>query len=106
MRFLVVSDFQGKFPEKLKRRLKKEEYDFIIGLGDYATIDDWRPYTMKMFAELKAGKERTSMEKFFGGKKRVRELRRKDDLATRRVLKELDSLGKPIISIWVLVLIG
>ena len=43
MKMLVLGDFQGKFPFKLKRKIEKikDEIDFIVGLGDYAGIDEW-----------------------------------------------------------------
>ena len=35
MKILAIGDFHGKFPEKLKKRLKKEEFDLILSPGDY-----------------------------------------------------------------------
>ena len=99
MRILVLGDFQGKFPEKLKQRIKKEEFDLVVALGDYAGIEDFDPYLMKFFKAIKAKKPRPNAEEFYG-KKRLRERLRKDDSAGRSVLKELSKLGRPVIFIY------
>lgn len=98
MKILVLGDFQGVFPEKLKRRIKKEEFDLVLGVGDYGGVDEWRPFTVDLFKRLKKGKERISPEEFFG-EKRFKELLRKDWVATKSVLRELDRIGKPIYTV-------
>jgi hypothetical protein len=50
MRILAIGDFQGTFPEKLKRKLKKEEFDIVVGVGDYAGIKEWRTWVMNDLA--------------------------------------------------------
>ena len=35
MKILVIGDFHGKFPQKLKNKLKKKRFDLVVGLGDY-----------------------------------------------------------------------
>ena len=95
MKLLVVGDFQGKFPEKLKRKLKKEEFDLVLGVGDYSGIKDWYPFIMDMFKRVNKGKERISPEDYFG-KNKFNEILRKDLKAGKMVLKELNRLGKPV----------
>jgi len=35
MRILVVGDFHGKFPMKIKKKITKEDIDLIVSIGDY-----------------------------------------------------------------------
>ncbi len=93
MKILVVGDFQGKFPEKLKKKLKKEEFDLVIGVGDYSGLDDFRPWIMKRMKLAKEGKEAPSIEEMMG-KKKFNELLKKDFERGKNVLKEINSLGK------------
>jgi hypothetical protein len=78
MRILVIGDFGGVFSEKLKRKLKKEEFDLIVGLGDYAGIKEWKPFVMYNLRAAKEGKPLLSLESFFG-KKRFKNLLKKDE---------------------------
>lgn len=99
MRILVLGDFQGVFPEKLKRRLKKEKFDFVIGVGDYGGIKDWRPYLFKMFKISKNEDRYLSAEEYFG-EKRLKKLMKKDEKYTRKVLRELNNLGKKVVFVF------
>ena len=99
MKILVLGDFQGSFPKKLKRKLKKEVFELIIGVGDYGGIPDWRPWIMKMLENARKGKKRLTPVEFFGVKK-FRKLLKKDENATKKVLKELNSLGKPVLIVF------
>ncbi|MDO8467650.1 MAG: metallophosphoesterase [Nanoarchaeota archaeon] len=94
VRILVCGDFQGVFPSKLKSKLEKEDFDLIVGVGDYGGINEWRPYILDLFRRLKRGDERISPEEFFG-KKKLKYLLKKDFEMTKKVLKTLDSLNKP-----------
>ena len=58
LKVLVVGDFQGVFPEKLKKKLKKEEFDIVVAVGDYGGIDEWQPYIFDIFKRIKKGEER------------------------------------------------
>lgn len=99
MKILVIGDFQGVFPEKLKRNLRKEEFDLIVGLGDYGGIKDWYPFIKDMFERAKKGKERISPDEFFG-EKLLKELEKKDFNAAKNVLNTLDRFGKPFVSVF------
>lgn len=92
MKILAIGDFHGKFPSRLKSVLSKLDFDFIIGLGDYAGIDDWRPYIKHVF-NTKKKEDRKSPEDFFG-KEKFKELMKKDFKAGEFVLKSLDNFGK------------
>ena len=93
MKILAIGDLHGKIPPSLKHEISKTDFDFIIGLGDYSGIDDWRPY-VNYYLKLKKGEKRKSAVKFFGQKKFNR-LVKKDFEAGKKVLKFLDGLGKP-----------
>ncbi|MBS3092449.1 metallophosphoesterase [Candidatus Pacearchaeota archaeon] len=99
IRILVLGDFQGVFPAKLKKKLEKEEFDLVVAVGDYAGIDEWRPYIMHALSNSRKGEEITSPEKFFG-KKEFKKLLKKDFEAGKKVLSELNKLGKPVILIF------
>lgn len=98
MKLLVVGDFQGFFPKKMKDKLKKEDFDFVIGVGDYTGVKEWRPYIMKSLSLGKKGK-RLSAEEYFG-KKRYKKLLKRDYDAGINVLRELKKLAKPTIIVF------
>lgn len=95
MKLLVIGDFQGVFSSNLKKKLKKESFDAVIAVGDYAGIKEWRPYIMSIFKRLKKGKKRISAEEFYG-KRGFRNLLKKDEKSAKKVLIELNNLGKPV----------
>src|SRR3989344_1427663 len=95
MKLLVVGDFQGIFPEKMKKEIKKEEFDVVVAVGDYAGLSDFRKYVIYRFNQMKKKLPVKSAEDFFG-KKNLKRLIKKDDDSAKNVLKELDKLGKPV----------
>ncbi len=99
MRILVIGDFQGKFSSSLQNNLKKETFDAVIAVGDYGGISDFRPYYMKMFKLLQKKGVYLSAEEYFGAK-RYKALLKKDEQATKYVLRELNRLGKPVLFIF------
>lgn len=98
MKILAIGDFQGKVPEKLKRKLKKEEFDLVIGVGDYAGIDDWRPWIMNNLKLSKQGKDMLSGEEYFG--KKYDKLLKKDFDSGKRVLSFINKLNKKVIYVF------
>lgn len=98
MKLLAVGDFHGKFPEKLKRLVKKENPDLILSNGDYAGIDDFRPAFKKMFKENDKG-NKVFLEDILGRKKYIR-LLKKDYLEGKKPLIELNKFGIPVISVF------
>ncbi len=98
MRILVLGDFHGKVPLKLRKIVEKEDFDLIIGLGDYAGIEEWRPYILYSLG-LDDKKERKSPVEFFG-KRRFDALVKKDFKGGEKVLNFLSGLRAPFISIF------
>lgn len=98
MKILAIGDFHGKLSVKLKKAVEKEKIDLIIGVGDYAGVEDWRPYVLHCLASKKTGK-RKSPEEFFG-KVKFEKLMEKDFNAGEDILDFLDSLGVPFVSIF------
>jgi len=92
MRILVIGDIHGNL-SKLKKEIPKHDFDFIIGIGDYAGIDEWYSY-VKYYFNLKKGTKRKTAEEFFG-KQKLNRLIKKDFEAGKKVLSFLDSLNKP-----------
>lgn len=99
MKALVLGDFHGVFSEKLKKKLVREEFDLVIGVGDYAGIEEFRPYFRKMFGILRKSGRYLKAEEYFG-KKKYQKLQKKDYAAGKVILKELNGLGKPVIIIF------
>jgi Icc-related predicted phosphoesterase len=92
MKILVIGDIHGHL-EKLQKEISKHDFDFIIGIGDYAGIDEWYSY-VRYYLNLKTGEKRKSAKEFFG-KKKYKELIKKDFEAGKKTLNFLDSLNKP-----------
>ena len=90
MKILAIGDFHGKFPERLKRKIKEAEPDFILCAGDYAGIDDFRPWLMKVFKARKKASELSIKEMM--GKERYSRLLKKDYAAGKAIIKRLNSL--------------
>ncbi len=99
MKILAIGDFHGKFPKKFKSIIKKEKIDLVIGVGDYAGIPAWQPYILDMFKRIKAGKERISLEQYFG-KEKKKKLLQNDFKQGKKVLTEINKLSVPIIYIF------
>ena len=98
MKLLVMGDIHGK-TEKLEKEISKHEFDLVIGVGDYAGIEEWRRYIKYIFSDKKKpkigeGPNRRSPEEFYG-KKKFKDLLKKDYEAGKRVLNFFNNLGKP-----------
>jgi len=100
MKILVLSDFHGKFPEKLERIAQSKEIDLIIALGDYAGIEEWRPYLNYCFKFWSRGKKPKKDIREFLGEKTFKKLLKDDDKAGRNILKKLDNLNKKTLFIF------
>jgi Icc-related predicted phosphoesterase len=93
VKILAIGDFHGKFPSKLMKKIKKQDFDLILSPGDYCGNEE----LSKLFFKYVYGTEHELSE--FIGKKKANELERKSFDAGVKVLKKLNSLGKPIIGI-------
>ena len=92
MKVLVVGDFHGKFPAKLKKRILKEKVDFVIGVGDYFPFgyrEIWFEHCYKKEIDL--------WEVI--GKNKYKKLEMKDLNMGKKLLSQLNNLGKKIYSI-------
>ena len=81
MKILAIGDFHGKFSQKLKRRIKKENPEIIISLGDYANADKIRKIIFKYWTD----------QKWYEviGLKKAEELERESFNSGLKILKEL-----------------
>jgi Icc-related predicted phosphoesterase len=90
MKILVIGDFHGKFPVKLKRLAKG--VDLIVSVGDYF------PFSYrKLFFKYSYGTDKELWEVV--GKRRVKEFILKDLRNGEMILKSLNKIGVPVISV-------
>jgi Icc-related predicted phosphoesterase len=90
MKILVIGDFHGKFPAKLKKLAKG--VDLIVSVGDYF------PFSYrKLFFKYSYGKEVSLWETI--GKKKVKDYILKDLKTGEKILKSLNEIGVPVISV-------
>jgi len=97
MKILVVGDLHGEI-SKIKKGILKQDFDFIIGVGDYTGINEWYPYIKYILGLDKSYYENKSLRKSpqqFFGRKKFKQLLEKDFQAGKNTLTFLDSLGKP-----------
>ncbi len=99
MKLLAIGDFHGKFSHKLKSNLQKEDFDLVIGVGDYTGLDEWYPLIIEQFKAAKKGIKVTTPVEYFG-KKKYNALLKKDYVAGKKVLSEINKLGKPALIIF------
>lgn len=90
MKILAIGDFHGKFPVKLRKLAKG--VDLVVSIGDYC------PFSYrKLWFKHCYGKDVELWEVV--GKKKVKELVAEDLAAGEKVLKVLNGLGVPVISV-------
>lgn len=92
MKILVIGDFHGKFPLKLKNKLKKEKFDLTVGLGDYFPFG-----ARKLFFKHCYGTNKELWEVI--GKKKFKRIELNDRKQGRKILELLDKTYSNIISI-------
>ena len=90
MKMLALGDFHGKFPGKLKRKIKKEKFDLILSSGDYCGNEEYA----KLFFKYVYGTD-NELENIIG-KKKTRRLEKDNFESGKKVLNQLNSLGKVI----------
>lgn len=96
MKILAIGDFHGKFPEKLKREVKKA--DLILSTGDYAGIEEWRPLLEKAFKAREKGKKIDIIDIL--GEKRYKELLKKDFEEGKIIIEKLNKIGDKVFSVF------
>jgi len=92
MKILAIGDFHGKFSGKLKKIAKSKEINLIIALGDYANADKIRKLIFKHWTD-KPWYEIVGMKK-------ARRMEKESFDSGLKILKQLNSLGKPVYIIW------
>lgn len=85
MKILAIGDFHGKFPNKLKKEIKKA--DLILCTGDLGGSDNLLKIIFKYFSE----KWWVAV-----GKKKTKELILEDYKNGKKIINELNSLGKKV----------
>jgi Icc-related predicted phosphoesterase len=93
VKILVIGDFHGKFPSRLLKRIKKENFDLVVSPGDFCGNKELG----RLFFEYAYGKDEELWE--FIGKKKFNELERKNFNSGVKILKILNRLGKPVICV-------
>lgn len=96
MNILIIGDFHGKFPLKLKKKIKKEKFDIILSMGDFCGSEKLSEIIFKYYY----GKNKKELKKL---PKKVKdsyeEFSKKAVLNGVRVLKEIKKLKKPFYAV-------
>src|SRR4030042_2774526 len=92
MKILALGDFHGKFPVKLRKKIKKEEPDLIVSIGDYPSFS-----FKKIFFKHSWGRSKQVWEVI--GKTKTKELVEKDWKNGENVLKALNKMPVPVFTI-------
>ena len=90
MKILAIGDFHGKFPVKLRKLVKK--VDLIVSIGDYFSFTN-----RDLFFKYSYGTDKELWEVV--GKKRVKAGILKDIRAGESILKKLNKVGVPVITV-------
>ena len=96
MKILVIGDFHGKFPEKIKKIAKREKIDFFISVGDHPDTSELRRLEFKYWNKLTNGGDFEEIV----GKEKLRKLMNKNIASMDKPLKALKSFGKPVFAIY------
>ena len=93
MKILAIGDFHGKFPKKLKERIKKENVDLVVGIGDYS------PWTLaKDFFKYCYKTDKDLWEVV--GKTKYKTSKIKDEAQGKKILEQLNKLPVPVLSVF------
>jgi Icc-related predicted phosphoesterase len=89
-KILAIGDFHGKLPVKLKNIVKKEKIDFILCTGDFGGSKELLQIIFKYFTK-----------NWFEvvGLKKAKELIMRDYQSGKKVIRELNKLGKPVYTV-------
>jgi len=90
MKILAIGDFHGKFPVKLRKLTKK--VDLIVCIGDYFSFTN-----RDLFFKYSYGTDKELWEVV--GKKKVKAGILKDFRAGESILKKLNKVGVPVITV-------
>lgn len=91
LKILAIGDFHGKMPVKLKKRIKKIDYDVVLCTGDLADTNKIRDLTFKNWGKLKDKElEDILPQKFF------KQIKLKAINSMQPIIKWLSSLKKSV----------
>lgn len=96
MKILAIGCMHGKFPKKLENRLQKENFDLIVGVGDYADTSKFRELEFKYWKKLGSKKDFAEVV----GKRKYLGILKKQSKSQEIILKKLKKYNKPIIIIY------
>lgn len=96
MKILAIGDFHGKFPAKLKNKLKGEDFDLIISLGDFEDSSVLREIEFKNWDKLKSGEDFVDIL----GKKKYKQILKRTIDSSDNVFNALKKFSKPVITIY------
>ncbi len=91
IKILDVGDFHGRFPNKLLKIAKRKDIDLIVSPGDFAGDNELN----KLYFKYVYGTNKPLSD--FIGKKKAKKIEDRSFNTGSKVLKTLDSLGKPVI---------
>ena len=94
MKILALGDFHGQFPKKFYKIIKKEHPDIIVSNGDYMTFSLRKIF----FKRVYVNQEEVQLWDIIG-KKKYKEALAKDLRAGEKVLKILNRLKIPVVTI-------
>lgn len=92
MKILVIGDFHGKFPSKLKKIAKGKDINLIVSVGDYLPF-----HYRKLWFKYCYGKD-IGLDEVIG-KKKYNQLIKEDLRRGEKVLKELNELSVPVFTV-------
>jgi len=92
MKILAIGDFHGKFPEKLKKSIKKEDFDFILCTGDFPDAAKIRKLIFKHWTSGPWWQNK--------GLKKARKMEKNCFDSGLKIIKKLDSVGKKAYTVW------
>src|SRR3989344_6442114 len=96
MRLLCIGCLHGKIPKKLVKRLRKEEFDYVLCTGDLADGDRTRKLIFRYWDLLTGG---LNLEDFVD-KKKLAKIRKEEIASMKKSVKFLDSLGKKVLLVY------
>ena len=95
MKILCISDFHGKFPNRLYSFAKEEKPDLVLVAGDLSESDTFRDLQFKNWDRLKAD---TTIEDVIG-KRKYKQLLKSSAESVINIFKRLEKLNVPVIVI-------
>ena len=69
MKILIIGDFHGKFPEKLKKIAKRKDIDLVVSVGDHTGITEWKPIMVARLKAARKGEKIPTPEEIIGKKR-------------------------------------